>query len=128
VAKLAKVSRFMDELRPLWVHGTRDRAVVLMDLRRVRQFYAGKAGEAIWRVESWPFQWMRDVWHKPRKGLRVWQRQRLKADAWATFGYTFDPRLGGIEVAAGKDTSFDVAVPARLPATLGKVPHETTKK
>jgi hypothetical protein len=121
VEKLKKVSRFMDELTPLWVHGTRERAVVLMDLRRVRQFYAGKSGEAIWRVETWPFRWMYGVWHKPRKGLRVWQRQRLKADAWGDFGYVFDPRLGGIEVERGEETTFDISVPETLPAHLGKV-------
>ncbi|MBL7223443.1 MAG: hypothetical protein ISS72_06305 [Candidatus Brocadiae bacterium] len=122
VTKLTKVSRFIDKVRPLWVHGTRQRAVVLVELTRDRAFYASKGGEAIWRVETWPFVWMSDVWHKPRKGLRVWQRLRLQGDAWSRLGYVFDPRLGGVEVVAGKDTTLDVAVPATLPAGLGKVP------
>lgn len=123
VKKLLKVHRFMDKLRPIWIHGTRQRAVVLMELIRDRAFYASKGAEAIWRIESWPFVWMRDVWHKPRKGLRVWQRQRLRGDAWSRLGYVFDPRLGGIEVKAGQDTKFDVALPEKLPAGLGKVPQ-----
>jgi hypothetical protein len=122
--KLLKVSRFMDTNRPLHIHGTRQRAVVLMELVRADQFYAGKQGEAIWRVESWPFIWMYDVWHKPNKGLKVWQRLRLQGDDFAKLGYVFDPALGGIEVEAGKAAKFDYTLPATLPKSMGKIPSE----
>lgn len=121
--KLLKVSRFMDTNRALWIHGTRRRAVVLMELVRADQFYAGKKGETIWRIESWPFLWMGDVWHKPRKGLRVWQRKRMQGPDFAAMGYVFDPRLGGIEVRAGQNTRFDYTLPPALPAALGKTPR-----
>jgi len=124
IGKLSTVQRFEDKVRPLWVHGTRDEAIVLMELTRDREFYASKQGEAIWRIETWPFQWVSGVWHKPRKGLRVWQRLRLQGDAWTKLGYVFDPRLGGIEVKAGKDTTVDHALPEKLPAGMGKVPKE----
>ena len=122
VRKLLKVARFMDVNRPLYVHGTRKRAVALMELVRGRQFYAGKEGETIWRAESWPFIWTYDVWHKPRKGLRVWQRKRMAGGEWARLGYVFDPRLGGIGVHRGKDTKVDYQLPPKLPASMGKVP------
>jgi len=124
VKKTLSVARFMDNNRPLHVHGTRQRAVVLMELVRADAFYAGKRGEAIWRVESWPFIWMYDVWHKPNKGLKVWQRLRLQGDDFAKLGYVFDPALGGIEVEAGKDTTFDYTLPQTLPKSMGKIPGE----
>ncbi len=125
VKKTLSVARFMDKNRALHVHGTRQRALVLMELVRADQFYAGKKGEAIWRVESWPFTWMYDVWHKPNKGLKVWQRLRLQGDDFAKLGYVFDPALGGIEVEAGKDTTFDYTLPDTLPKSMGKIPSET---
>jgi len=126
IAKLLKVARFMDTNRPLYVHGTRKRAVALMELSRRSAFYADKGGEVIWRIETWPFIWMSDVWHKPNKGLRVLQRLRMGGREFARMGYVFDPALGGIEVKAGQTTTFDYTLPERLPASLGKVP-ETVK-
>ena len=124
VNKTLKVARFMDTNRPLLVHGTRKRAVVVMELARKTTFYAEKGDQVIWRVESWPFIWMRDVWHKPRKGLRVWQRLRIPAAEFARMGYVFDPALGGIEVKAGETTTLDYTLPGKLPASLGKTPQE----
>lgn len=123
VKDLLTVARFMDTNRPLYVHGTRRRAVVLMELARGSKFHAEKGDEAIWRIESWPFIWMRDVWHKPNKGLRVWQRLRMPSAQFTRLGYVFDPALGGIEVKAGETTRVDYAVPEKLPASLGKAPR-----
>jgi len=123
VKKILTVHRFMDTNRPLYVHGTRKRAVVLMELSRRDPFYAEKGDQVIWRVESWPFIWMLDVWHKPRKGLRVWQRLRVSAAQFARMGYVFEPALGGIEVKAGETTRFDYQLPDKLPASLGNVPR-----
>ena len=91
---------------------------------RKEKFYAEKGDQVIWRVESWPFVWMRDVWHKPRKGLRVWQRLRISAAEFARMGHVFDPALGGIEVKAGETTTLDYTLPAKLPASLGKTPAQ----
>ena len=123
VTKTLKVARFMDTNRPLYVHGTRERAAILMELSRKTTFYAEKGDQVIWRVESWPFEWKYTVWHKPRKGLRVWQRLRISAGEFAKMGYVYDPALGGIEVKAGETTTLDVTLPDKLPASLGKVPE-----
>jgi len=123
VTKTLKVARFMDTNRALVIHGTRDEAVVLMALSRKTRFYAEKGDQVIWRVETWPFQWKYTVWHKPRKGLRVWQRLRIPAADFKKMGYVYDPALGGITVKAGETTTFDVTLPETLPASLGKVPE-----
>jgi len=121
--KLMTVAQFMDTNRPLYVHGTPKRAVVLIELARKSAFYADKGGEVIWRIETWPYLWMNDVWHKPNKGLRVWQRLRLSGPEFAKMGYVYDPSLGGIEVKAGEATKRDCALPEKLPKSLGKVPE-----
>ncbi|MBM4041687.1 MAG: hypothetical protein FJ290_24575 [Planctomycetes bacterium] len=121
--KLMTVAQFMDAPRPLYIHGTPQRAVVLVELRRTREFYADKGGEAIWRMETYPYIWMGDVWHKPNKGLRVLQRLRLDGRVFAKMGYVYDPALGGVEVKAGETTRLDCAVPEKLPESLGKVPE-----
>ncbi len=123
VKDLLTVARFMDTNRPLYVHGTPRRAVVLMELARGSRFYAEKGDEVIWRVESWPLIWMRDVWHKPNKGLRVWQRLRMPSAQFTKMGYVFEPALGGIEVKGGETTRVDYTVPEKLPESLGKAPR-----
>jgi hypothetical protein len=123
VEKTLKVARFMDTNRPLCVHGTRDRAVVLMELARKDTFYAEKGDQVIWRIETWPFEWRYSVWHKPNKGLRVWQRLRLAAAQFEKMGYVFDPALGGITVTAGEAAKVDYELPETLPASLGKAPQ-----
>lgn len=122
VTKTLKVARFMDTNRALVIHGTRERAVVLMELSRKTTFYAEKGDQVIWRAESWPFEWKYTVWHKPRKGLTVWQRLRISAADFDRMGYVYDPALGGIAVKAGETTPCDYTLPKTLPASLGKVP------
>lgn len=123
VEKTLKVARFMDTNRALVVHGTRERAVVLMELSRKTTFYAEKGDQVIWRVETWPFEWKYTLWHKPRKGLEVWQRLRIPAAQFATMGYVWEPALGGIAVKAGETTTVDYTLPEELPKSLGKVPE-----
>jgi hypothetical protein len=122
--KLMTVAQFMDTNRPLYVHGTPKRAVVLVELARKSAFYADKGGEVIWRIETYPYLWMGDVWHKPNKGLRVWQRLRLDGRQFAKMGYVYDPALGAVAVKAGETTKLDYPVPEKLPASLGKVPEK----
>ncbi|HPD13891.1 MAG TPA: hypothetical protein PLE19_03030 [Planctomycetota bacterium] len=121
--KLLTVAQFMDTNRVLYIHGTPKRAVVLMELARKSAFYADKGGEVIWRIETYPYLWMGDVWHKPNKGLQVLQRLRLDGREFAKMGYVYDPALGGIEVKAGQTTKWDYTLPDKLPPSLGKVPE-----
>jgi len=123
VQKTLTVARFMDANRPLYAHGTPKRAIVLMELARKDAFYAEAGDQVIWRVETWPFLWMSDVWHKPNKGLRVWQRMRIPAADFAKMGYVYDPTLGGIEVKAGETAKVDYTLPESLAKGLGKAPQ-----
>lgn len=120
LSSVLKVSRFMDKNIPLYVHGTRHYARVLIMQERERQFYADK-GETIWRVEIWDFVWAGDVWDNPRKKKRVLVRERIPTPEYLKKVWVFDPTLGGIEIVGGMDVKeFNYQLPERLDSYMGK--------
>jgi len=116
---------FNDTARVLAIHGTPERATVLLELMRKTAFYAEQGDQVIWRIETWPYEWMYDVWHKPNKGLRVWQRKRISADAFAKMGYVWAPALGGIEAKAGETTRLDYQIPEKFSDIPGHVREQS---
>ena len=122
LASLKKVDRFCDHVRPLYARGTKEKAFVLVEKARLRDFHAG-SGQAIYRVEVWPFERVGAVWNKLTKGVRVLQRHRLGKAEYEKLGAFFEPKLGGIKVLKGKSVS-DVryTIPDKWDDTLGKVP------
>ncbi len=125
---LRQVDRFCDHIRPLYAHGTKDRAFVLVEAARLRDFYAGR-GQAIYRAEVWQFNRVGAVWDHPTKGVRVLQRHRFenKADLKA-FGVFFEPKLGGIRILQGRSVAdIRYTVPEKWDDALGKVPGEDVR-
>ena len=120
-----KVDRFCDHVRPLCAHGAGRRAFVLVEKARLQSFYAGK-GQAIYRVEIWPFSRVGAVWDKPLKGVRVLQRHRFGDQAaLRAFGAFFEPRLGGLKVLKGKSIKdIRYTLPTTWDDALGKVPGQ----
>lgn len=120
---LKKVDRFCEHLRPLYAHGTKTRAFVLVEKARLKSFYAGR-GQAIYRVEIWPFRRYGAVWSQPNKGVRVLQRHRFRTRAaYERFGAFFEPKLGGIKILRGKSvTGIKYTIPAKWDDSMGKVP------
>ncbi len=121
IASILKVRRFTDRNRPLWLHGTREDARVLMELIRDRKFHSGK-DEIILRIEVWPFQWAAGGWDKPRKGVVVIDRVRTTREKYEKMTRLFDPALGGLKIADNKDITINYELPAKLDASMGVVP------
>ncbi len=122
---LRQVERFCDHLRPLYAHGTKDKAFVLVETARLRDFYAGR-GQAIYRVEVWQFHRVGTTWDHPTKGVRVLQRHRFenKADLKA-FGVFFEPKLGGIRILRARSVAdIQYTIPEAWDDALGKVPGQ----
>ncbi|MFW6158328.1 MAG: hypothetical protein ACOC8E_03110 [Planctomycetota bacterium] len=122
---LKKVDRFCDHLRPLYAHGTKKEAFVLVEKARLRDFHAGH-GEAIWRAEIWMFRRYGPIWDQPRRTVRVLQRHRFKDKAaYRQFGALFEPRLGGIKILKGKSvTGIKYTIPDKWDDAMGKVPAD----
>lgn len=120
---LKKVDRFCDHVRPLYAHGTKEKAFVLVEKARLRDFYAGK-GQAIYRVEIWPFARVGAIWDKPTKGVRVLQRHRFRRKAdYGSFGAFFEPKLGGIKILKGKSVAdIKYTIPGKWDDAMGKAP------
>jgi hypothetical protein len=125
---LKKVDRFCEHVRPLIAHGTKEKAFVLVEKARLRDFHSGK-GQAIYRVEVWPLEKAGAVWEKPNKGVRVLQRHRFtrKAD-YDMFAAFFDPGLGGLKVLKGKSvTGIRTTIPKQWDDVLGKTRTQAGK-
>jgi hypothetical protein len=120
---IGKVDRFCEHLRPLYAHGTRKRAFVLVEKARLRSFYAGR-GQAIYRVEIWSFRRYGAVWEKVRAGVRVLRRYRFRDKAaLQRLGVFFEPALGGIKILKQKDVQdIRYTIPDKWHDALGKVP------
>jgi len=114
IKDICSLSSFNDTAHVLYIHGTPERAAILIELMRKTAFYAEKGDEMIWRIETWPFEWQRDVWHKPNKGLRVWQRLRMPGSEFNKIAYVWAPALGGIEVKPGETTKVDYKLPEKF--------------
>jgi hypothetical protein len=129
LASLTKVDRFCDHLRPLVAHGTKRDVFVLVEKARLRDFYAG-GGQAIYRVEIWPFRKAGAVWDKPNKGVRVLQRHRFTAKAALTgFGAMFEPSLGGLQILKGRSvTGIRYTIPQKWDGSRGKIPGTPVRK
>ena len=125
LASLKKVDRFCDHVRPLYAHGTKKKAFVLIEKARLRSFYAGR-GQAIYRTEIWPFERVGAVWTKPMKGVRVLQRHRFRRRAaLLKFGAFFEPKLGGIKILKGKSVKgIQYTIPRKWDDAMGKVPGQ----
>ena len=83
---------FMDLRRAIYIKGHGQRATVLVELMRTRDFHAGK-GQVIWRTELWYFQNNAGGWdHLPNQD-RVLERRRLSMDDWRRIDIEYLPEL-----------------------------------
>jgi len=125
---LRRIDRFCDHFRPLCAHGTKNKALVLVELARLRDFYAG-SGQAIYRIEIWNFERVDPVWDQPNKGLRVLQRHRLGKDAYLKLGAFLDPKLGGIKILKAKSVpDINCTIPDKWDDAMGKIPGQNVPR
>jgi len=92
------VKRHENRIRDLALRGTGDKAVALMELALDRDFVGRKGDEITWRIEQWYYEKKYDAWLPFR--TRVLYRYRVSKAAWQTWGWQFEPALGGFNVTA----------------------------
>ncbi|MCX5671922.1 MAG: hypothetical protein NTU94_11445 [Planctomycetota bacterium] len=106
-----EVKRYENKIRELAIGGAADRAVVLVDLLMDEDFVGRKGDEITWRVEQWFYDKKYDAWTTFR--TRVLYRYRVSRAAWQTWGWQFEPALGGFNITP--DLKEPVTVSFTLP-------------
>jgi len=103
ILKISSIDPFYNKHDILAVNGTHERAAVLVQLVRDKDFYAG-SGQVIWRVEIYYFKNQHGGWEKIGQQNKIIRRERFKThDAFAsvTGKIKFVAALGGLKL--GKD-------------------------
>ena len=104
-AVLQDIKAFTNRNDILLLQGDHNRAVLLAQLIRDKDFHADKGGEIIWRIELWYFKNNYGGWEKISQVNKVLRRERYRDAAAfnsATENIKWVPELGGIVVAKGK--------------------------
>jgi hypothetical protein len=101
-----EVQRYENNIRDLYLVGSSDRAVALVCPMMDGPFDGRKGDEITWRVEQWYYQKQYGAWSNFR--TRVLYRFRVSKAEWETWGWQFEPALGG----------FDITVDRKDPVTV----------
>ena len=117
---LAKIKRFENFFRVIYVSGTAQSAKALVELRRDGGHYGEQGDEVVWRSEVWTFTWANGAWVAQNRGATVIQRLRVQRSQFALFDTLYDPALGGIRIEADGKTTVQYTLPAVLDDKMGK--------
>jgi hypothetical protein len=117
---VADLKDFMDIRRVLYVAGQGRRATMLVELIRARDFHASKAGEVIWRVELWYFQYYSGGWQRLANQERVLRRERLPADQWRKIDVGYYPELGVYLSPQGDSRPVEFTIPEKIDPSRGR--------
>jgi len=114
-----EVKRYENRIRDLVLSGSGDKAVALMDLLMDGPFVGRKGDEITWRIEQWYYEKKYDAWTTFR--TRVLYRFRVSKAEWATWGWQFEPALGGFNIAADRTepVTVEYAIPEKPSAEKG---------
>ncbi|MBS3821930.1 MAG: hypothetical protein GVY16_01090 [Planctomycetes bacterium] len=112
---------FMDTRRMLYLRGHGDRATVLVELMRLKEFHASGRGEnqqMVWRIELWYMRNAGGGWERLPNVERTLRRFRgLPAD-WRMIHVEYTPALTATIDAGGKAEPLRFDIPVRPdPAT-----------
>jgi len=91
-----EVKRYENKIRELAMRGVADRAVALVELAMDDDFVGRKGDEITWRVEQWFYDKKTEAWTTFR--TRVLYRYRVSKAEWQTWGWQFEPALGGFNI------------------------------
>jgi len=101
-----EVKRYENKVTDMMISGSADVAVVLVELMMDTDFHSRKGDEITWRIEQWSYEKKYDAWMLFK--ARCLYRFRLSKAEWQTWGWQFEPRLGGLVI------SEDLAEPVKV--------------
>ncbi len=106
ILKISSIDPFYNKHDIITLSGNHDRAAVLVQLVRDKDFYAGN-GQVIWRVEIYYFKNQHGGWEKIAQQNKIVRRERFKtheAFVAATSKILFLPALGGLKLEKDQAT------------------------
>lgn len=109
-AIITKVPQFYSRSEMLRLNGNARRATALVQLIRDTAFHGDKAGEIIWRVELWYFEYQAGGWARVSQQNVVLRRERFRDRAAferATSKLRWMPELGGLRLREGETRKID---------------------
>jgi hypothetical protein len=109
-----EVKRYENKIRELAIRGAADRAVVLVELAMDEDFVGRKGDEITWRVEQWYYDKKYEAWTTFR--TRFLYRYRISKAVWQTWGWQFEPALGGFNITP------DLKEPVKIDFTIPEKP------
>lgn len=123
---------FMDTRRVLYLRGRGSRAVVLVELMRLREFYAarradGHTPDIVWRIELWYFVRQGGGWERIPNVERVLRRVRATPREWENVSVEYDPQLSLAIDETGQSKPLSFTIPAGPDPTKGRPAHTSAK-
>jgi len=117
--QVLEVKRYESRVRILALRGTADVAVVLVELAQEQPFVGEKGDEVTWRVEKWVYEKKYGGWAQFR--TRVLYRRRVPRKEWESWGWQFEPALGGFAITEGRTgpVTVEFEIPERPDPTKG---------
>jgi hypothetical protein len=125
IAKISAIDPFYNKTTILTINGTHERAAVLVQFVRDKDFYAG-AGQVIWHVEIYYFKNQHGGWEKISQQNKVIRRERFKThDAFtaALAKVKFLPAAGGLKLDKDQ-TAKTVKIESLTPGEKAPAPEE----
>jgi hypothetical protein len=105
------VKRYENKVRDMYLVGSATKAVALMDLMMDADFVGRKGDEVTWRIEQWYYDKNYGAWTTFR--TRVLYRFRVSKAVLTTWGWQFEPALGGFNIS--EDRREPVTVEFTIP-------------
>jgi hypothetical protein len=109
-----EVKRYENKVTDMMISGSADVAVVLVELMMDTAFHSRKGDEITWRIEQWSYEKKYDAWMLFK--ARCLYRFRVSKAEWQTWGWQFEPRLGGLVI------SEDLTEPVKVEFTIPERP------
>jgi hypothetical protein len=106
-----EVKRYENKIRDLYLNGSPGKAVTLMELAMTGDFVGRKGDEITWRIEQWYYEKNYGGWTTFR--VRCLYRFRISKAVWDTWGWQFEPALGGFDIR--QDSKAPITVEYTIP-------------
>ena len=108
-----EVKRYENKITDMLIAGSTDVAVALVELMMDEAFHSRKGDEITWRIEQWTYEKKYDAWTAFK--TRCLYRFRLSKAEWQTWGWQFEPKLGGFTVTEDlkEPVKVEFAVPEK---------------